>query len=68
MANDKAYKLLGLFFLALLLCNFPVLSLFGAEKPLGGATAIFTYIFVAWGAIIVFTALIVESKKNNKPR
>ncbi len=68
MAKDKTYKLLGLFLLALLLFNFPILSLFGRGKPLGGAIAIFAYIFLAWGAIILFTALIVESKQKNKPR
>ncbi|MCB0546617.1 MAG: hypothetical protein KDD19_03460 [Phaeodactylibacter sp.] len=68
MTNDKVFKLLGLFFVALLLFNFPILSLFSEGRPMGGATVIFTYIFLTWGAIILFTALIVESNQNNKPR
>ena len=68
MANDKAFRLLGLFFLALLGFNFPILSLFGKGGVWGGIPVLFAYIFISWAAIIFFTARIVESNQKDKPR
>ncbi|MCB0563574.1 MAG: hypothetical protein KDD01_04280 [Phaeodactylibacter sp.] len=70
MANDKVFRLLGLFFLALLLFNFPILNLFSQGGSLGSIPVLFVYIFLGWGLLILFTARLVESKpeQNNKTR
>ncbi|MCB0578064.1 MAG: hypothetical protein KDD10_01980 [Phaeodactylibacter sp.] len=68
MSNDKVFRLLGMFFLALFIFNYPILSLFGRGEMLGGIPVLFIYIFISWSAIIFFTAQIVESKKNNRPK
>ena len=70
MANDKVFRLLVLFFLAVLLFNFPILNLFSQGGSLGSIPVLFVYIFLGWGLLILFTARLVESKskQNNKPR
>ena len=66
MANDKTFKLLGIFFLAILAFNFPILNLFGKEKAILGIPVLFAYIFLSWAVVIFFTARIVESKKKSR--
>ena len=68
MSNDQVFRLLGLFFLALALFNFPILNLFSETTARGGLPPLFTYIFVSWAAIIAGTAWIVEARKSNKQR
>jgi hypothetical protein len=51
-------RLIGLFILAVLLFNPPILNLFGGT--VFGWPALFIYLFVAWGLIIAGVAFVVE--------
>lgn len=61
---SKQSKLLGLSFLALVLFNFPLLSIFSRSSTIGGIPAIFIYLFLAWFGIIFFMRQNVESKSS----
>ena len=53
-------RLVGVFLAGALLFNYPILSLFDRAEPLAGLPALFGYLFVVWGGVIVVTAWIVE--------
>lgn len=66
--QDRSTKLLGLFALAFLLFNFPIISLFSNQRLWGGLPALYWYVFVCWIALIGLTALIVKPRSaKNKP-
>lgn len=67
MSKDRAYKLTGLFFMALLLFNFPLLGLFGRGAAIGGIPLLYLYLFLVWGILIFLTMRIAGSTDNNKP-
>jgi len=56
-------RLIGLFILAAILFNPPILNLFGGT--IYGWPALFIYLFVAWALIIAGVALVVE--RNTPP-
>ena len=56
-------RLIGLFVLALILFNPPILNLFGGT--VFGWPALFIYLFVAWALIIAGVAFIAE--RNGPP-
>ena len=51
-------RLIGLFILALILFNPPILNLFGGT--VFGWPALYIYLFVAWALIIAAVAVVVE--------
>ncbi len=68
MTNDKGFKLLGLFALALILFNFPIIKLFSYPVQLGGIPLLYGYVFAVWVVLIILTARIVEGRKADNRR
>lgn len=66
MSSDKAYRLIGLFFLALLAFNFPVLKIFGKGESLFGIPVFYLYIFVVWFGLIFLVFYFLDYKKSKK--
>ena len=61
---SKQSKLIGLSILALVMFNFPLLSVFSRSSTIGGIPAIFVYLFLAWMSIIFIMRQNVESKQT----
>ena len=59
-------RLIGLFILAAILFNPPILNLFGGT--VFGWPALFIYLFVAWGLIIAGVAVVVEHNASSDER
>ncbi|MEL7117933.1 MAG: hypothetical protein AAFO07_00780 [Bacteroidota bacterium] len=64
MASVKRQKLMGLFFLGLILFNFPIIALFSEAGWFFNLPVLYVYIFLAWILIILSTALILRSKSG----
>lgn len=67
-SSDRRFKLLGLFIVALLLFNFPLLQLFSGTSRMLGIPVIYWYIFLSWIAIIALTARLVEHRNSKKKK
>ena len=63
MANDRKANLVVVFFLALLVFNFPLLAIFGKDLSIFGTPILYAYIFVVWLGIIILVFL--NSRKKN---
>jgi hypothetical protein len=61
-------RLIGLFLLALMLLNPPLLMLFGAGDTVFGLPLLYVYIFVAWLLIIAAVAWIAERRTARRRR
>ena len=61
-------RLIGLFLLALLLLNPPLLLLFGRGGTLFGVPLLYLYLFVVWLAIIAAVAWIAERRLTRRRR
>lgn len=59
---SKQSKLIGLSILALVMFNFPLLSVFSRPATIGGIPSIFIYLFLAWLGIIFVMRQNIESK------
>jgi hypothetical protein len=59
-------RLIGLFLLALLLFNPPLLLLFGGDAAPFGLPLLYLYVFVAWLLIIGAVAWITERRKSRR--
>lgn len=69
MPTSLKWKLLGLFFLGLVLFNFPILELFALKKLIFGIPSLLFYLLVIWLVYILILRSIVDSpneKKRNK--
>lgn len=53
-------RLVAVFLTAVLLFNYPVLSLFDRPEPLFGLPILYVFMFVVWAAVIAVIAWIVE--------
>lgn len=53
-------RLVAVFLVAVLMFNYPIVSLFDRPGPLAGLPMLYVTIFVLWGAVIVAMAWIVE--------
>ena len=53
-SSDRNARLLSLFFVAILLLNFPLIGIFGKEAYVFGIPVLFAYLFVSWPVIIFF--------------
>jgi hypothetical protein len=60
-------KLIGLFALAAVLFNPPVLNLFGGATVLGWPL-LYLYLFGAWGALVALLALVTEGRDRGSGR
>lgn len=58
----KGQRLVALFLLGWLLFNYPVLSLFASDTRIWGIPLVYVYLFIAWAALIVAMALIIERR------
>ena len=56
----KNQRLIGLFFLAFLLFNFPFLKLIKPVLFISGIPTMFLYMFFVWAVLIFFMFLIIE--------
>ena len=61
-------RLIGLFLLALVLLNPPLLLLFGGGDTVFGLPLLYVYIFVAWLLIIAAVAWIAERRTARRRR
>ncbi len=66
MSDKKIPKLIGLFFLGIVLLNFPIINLFGKNQFIFGIPALYAYFFLVWLVLIIFIAWTVRSKQNDK--
>lgn len=55
MNKDKWQKLIGIFALAVLLFNFPIIDLFSGTGWIFSMPVLYVYIFFAWALIILLT-------------
>ncbi|MBI1906898.1 MAG: hypothetical protein HYS20_11800 [Rhodocyclales bacterium] len=53
-------RLVAVFLVAVLLFNYPIVSLFDRPEPLAGLPMLYVTIFAIWGAVIAAMAWIVE--------
>jgi hypothetical protein len=61
-------RLIGLFLLALVLLNPPILWLFGRGSTLFGLPLLYVYLFVAWLVVIAAVAWIAEGHALRRRR
>lgn len=66
MSDKKIPKLVGLFFLGIVLFNFPIINLFRKDQFVSGFPALYAYFFLVWLVLIIFIARTVRSKQNDK--
>lgn len=59
-------RLIALAALGGLLLNYPILFLFGSGGLLGGIPVLYLYLLVAWGLLILITALILEAPASGR--
>jgi hypothetical protein len=59
-------RLIGLFLLALVLLNPPVLLLFGGGGTAFGLPLLYVYLFAAWFALILAVAWIAEGRSSRR--
>lgn len=64
MSSLKKDKLLALFFVAVLLLNFPIMRIFGKDKFVFGFPALYVYVFFVWLVIILLTAKFLGKGKD----
>ena len=66
MTRDKinGRRLAGVFFLGMLLFNFPLLCLFNRPVLVLGMPILYLYLFAAWSLIIFLTLLVSDSKPD----
>ncbi len=65
--RETADRSVGLFLLAALLFNPPVLTLFGAGETVFGLPLSYFYIFVVWALVIWLMARIAERWRKSPP-
>ena len=58
-------RLIGLFILGCVLFNYPVLSIFNRAVLIGGIPLLYIYLFSAWAAVIVLTAMICRPRRDD---
>lgn len=58
--GSRNQRLVCIFFLGVVLFNFPVLALFNVGATLFGVPLLFAYLFLAWAALILLMYLAIE--------
>lgn len=59
--SDRVYRLLGVFLMAAILLNFPIIGIFNTKMLIVGFPLLYLYLFFIWVLIIIFTWLIVRN-------
>lgn len=62
--KDKWQKLTGIFALALLLFNFPIIGLFSGKGWIFSMPVLLVYIFFSWAMIILLTFWVSRTSKD----
>jgi hypothetical protein len=57
-------RLVAIFLLGCVLFNYPVLLLFNSPGMLFGIPVLYAYVFVAWTALILLMALVIERRPD----
>jgi len=60
--ETKGQRFVALCMLGMLLFNFPILTLFNVPGALFGVPVLYSYLFIAWGALIALMAFVAESR------
>ena len=63
--NINGRRLVGLFFLGMLLFNFPLLYLFNQPTTVFGIPILYLYLFLAWWVIILLTLFISRTRPDS---
>jgi len=66
MHTDKPYRLFGIFLLAALLFNYPIVGLLDKHLLWGFIPLIYIYFFGVWLMIILGTLLIIEFPRHKR--
>lgn len=62
--NINGMRLIGLFFLGMLLFNFPLLYLFNRPTTVLGIPILYVYLFISWWVIILLTLFISRARTD----
>lgn len=65
--KENYLKLIFLGILALLLLNFPILSIVGNKGLDGSVSSVYIYVFFIWLAIILMAMLVLRKRKKGGP-
>lgn len=60
--NNRAHRLVALFFIGYLLFNYPLLSLFNRSDTFLGIPLLYAYLFGAWILLIVLVLIVSASR------
>jgi len=63
--NNKNKRLISLFFLGLLLLNYPILSLFNVRTSVLGIPLLSLYIFSIWSALILLIGIATHQPRGS---
>lgn len=58
--QDRQARLIGIFLMAVLLFNFPLLGIFDKGEKWGAVPALFLYILIAWVLLILLVFLVMR--------
>lgn len=58
--SRRGQRLIALAILAVLLLNYPLLSIFNSPRTIAGVPLLYAYLFAVWGVLIVLLALVAE--------
>ncbi len=67
MSKDKVSKLLGLFVLAILLFNFPIIGILHYDQTIAGLPALYFYFFFVWILLIILIAITTNTRDSKRP-
>lgn len=68
MNKDKWQKLIGIFALAILLFNFPIVDLFSGKGRIFSMPLLYVYIFFSWALIILLTFWVSKTPKDKNQK
>ncbi len=66
--QDRQARLIGIFLMAVLLFNFPLLGMFDKGEKWGSVPALFLYIFIAWVLLILLVFLVMRDIPGSSGR
>lgn len=66
--QDRQARLIGIFLMAVLLFNFPLLGMFGKGEKWGAVPLLFLYILIAWIVLIALLFLVMRDIPGHSGR
>ena len=60
----QGQRLIAVFLLGCLLFNYPLLALFNIDRYVWEVPFLYVYMFLAWGVVILLTALVIEGRSS----